>query len=138
MHPCIQSIHTFRCSENRAEDNKASLAGNTYTYMPLGKRINHTSMHSAVQRRHSDYTIGIHSDLVIHSREQGIRLSNIRHLGNTNMQGRGVASKSKRANRGGEGLTLGPASGDGREECGWWEDVHGREELQAGMSKTSG
>ena len=59
--------------------------------------------------------------------EQGIRLS-----GNTNMQGRGVASKSKRANRGGEGLTLGPDSGDGR------EDVRDCEELQAGMSKTGG
>ena len=48
------------------------------------------------------------------------------------MQGRGVASKSKRANRGGEGLTLGPDSGDGR------EDVRDCEELQAGMSKTGG
>jgi hypothetical protein len=105
-HPCIHAFRQYIHSgvqRTGQQDNRALLAvaGNTYTYMPSGKRISHTSMHSAVQRRHSDYTIGIHSDLVIQSREQGIRLSNIRHSGNTNMQGRGVASKSKRVNRGG-------------------------------------
>ena len=72
-------------------------------------------------------TIGIHSDLVIQSREHRTGHQALRQYQQAG-EGSSEQEQESEQGRGGTHL-LGPVSGDNREERGWWEDVRDWEEL---------